>query len=98
MSAYRNFVFTVIAVIIILIAFIIYTLTNIEPNIYWTCGLVILVGLTVTLVFSLIFFVLSKLRSFETPKEQYRRQLKKAAILGVLTMIALLVQKFFDVI
>jgi hypothetical protein len=98
MSEYRNFLFTVIAATLVLIATIFYIVTSIEPNIYWVIGTALLVGLTITFIFSLILFPFARLRSFETPKEMYRRQLRRAAILGFLAIIAILVQKFFDVL
>jgi len=98
MSPERNFLITIILVSLALLTSIIYILTSIEPNIFWLGGLIILVGITVTQITSIIFFAFSRLRSFETPRQMYRRQLKKAWVIGLIAILVVLAQKFFDLV
>jgi len=98
MNSLGNFIITIIVITLAFITSIIYILTNIEPNIFWVVGLIALIGITITLFSSIIIYAFSKLRSFETPKEMYRRQIKKALIVGLVAMVALLAQKFFDLL
>ncbi len=98
MTSRGNFIITIIAITLALLTATLYLLLNIEPNIFWVVLMIVLIGIIATLIASIVFYSFSKLRSFETPRDMYRRQFKKSIIIGLLAVVILLIQKFFNLI
>jgi hypothetical protein len=98
MTSPGNFIITVIAITLGLITLAVYILLNVEPNIFWLIDFIILVGIIATMIASLVIYSFSKLRSFETPRQLYRRKFKWAAFVGVFMIVLLLAQKFFNIL
>lgn len=75
-----------------------YIVFMVPPSGYLIYLLLFLFWAFISLFLSVIFYKFSSSLGHESDRERYRRQLKKAVFVGLIIILILILQRYFDII
>jgi len=94
----KRAILTLLIVLIIGISAIVYIIIKIPPNnvLFWI--VIALAGMCIHFFASILLYIFSKKSSHESHKAILRRKFRFGILIGMIGIILILVQKYFDVI
>ncbi len=69
-----------------------------EPNYYLAALLLLLIGFSANMLFALIYYFITPIKGFETSRDIFHRGFKRGILVGILIIILLTAQYFFNLL
>lgn len=93
------FIFTIFGLIAGALLSVFYILRTFDPTMFLAILIILLIGFITDAIFAVIFYFIGYRNiGLETERSLFRRGLKKGLFFGILVVLLLVIQLFFDII